>query len=216
MLGYKEYASSANEDGLMMTLDVTINRPLLRQYLQQCGVSVTALAPRPFTLEMLADGLTADDSLTLHNLMTLSGLTPVDGALPKLSLSRTSGGMWKGTLTTDKTLWSAVNKELPELWYSLWVHYFAGGDTALAGSALRVLKVSGWFSPGGVQDFDSVLRGWDGAVQAADLLDMNLQASRIEARWAVRVVNGGLLESRLEEYLPARGLSYAFEDDPAN
>lgn len=76
-----------------------------------------------------------------------------------------------------------------------------------------LLTVGGWFNPDGVQEFDSVLRGWVGAVTEAHLLDMDMESSGVSATWDVQPADLALLQSRLRAYLPERGLFYLLKNE---
>jgi hypothetical protein len=193
-----------------LVLDVTVNRPALKQSLKRLGVFYTVDRPQPFDLR-LSGGAQAfwED---IGRLTMLSGLEVEDGADPKLSLSLGEDETLTGTLTSGERTWTAQSTEMEPLWVDLWSKWFTRPEAEEGVFRESRLVVTGWFSPDGVRAFDKLLATWEQEVESTELADVQMLPDGITARWKVRTLDRALLEDRLSEYLPGRGLSYVLED----
>ncbi|WP_147821589.1 hypothetical protein [Salidesulfovibrio onnuriiensis] len=207
VLGYKEVSSFRAEDGLNLTMDVNVNRQALRTALQSMGIYYTVSEPLPVTFRHQGE-LDEESLQQVRDLILLTGLKRDLDVQPEFLLQREGEKLWKGRLIFEGRDWVAVKKDIPELWFELWKRYFGRKEMRESASSSTRLRVSGWFTPDGVQDFDRVLQGWVSAVQEVKLAEMEMLPSGVAAIWDVRVVNRQLLKSRLEAFLPGRGLSF--------
>lgn len=205
--GYRDLGSQDTEDGLSLTLDVNVNRKNLREYLQKMGIYYTVTEPLPVTFRHKGE-LDEETKETLDNLITLTGLKRDLDVLPEFLLEREGEKLWRGRLVLADTQWIAVKKDIPEVWDDLWQRYFSRREMQEKSGSATFLRVSGWFTPDGVDDFDRVLQGWVSAVEDVKLVELEMLPSGVSATWEVDVVNEGVLESRLQAFLPGRGLSY--------
>ncbi len=209
--GYREISSKASNEGLALEVDVDVNRRALREMLQKMGIYYTCAKNK--TAAIRVTGLEApDEADRLKGLLILSGIRHAEGVLPELSLMREVDGRWEGVLRTSENKWTSSSEDLSSVWIALWGRYFSGQDTYGAGPASEILKVSGWFMPDGVYEFDRVLAGWEGVVEESELLDLEMRNSGITAKWSVRVTDLQLLKLKLREYLPGRGLNFTFSE----
>jgi hypothetical protein len=198
------------EDGISLTMDVTVNRRALRSSLQRLGVYFTTLKPIAATFRS-QDQLGQEDLDTLKSLMLLSGVERGLDVLPEFSLQREGDKLWRGVLVTQGHHWTAVKNEIAEVWFDLWGRYFETRAVAESSSGSTRLRVNGWFTPDGVHDFDKILQSWDSAVQDVELVEMEMLPAGVSAVWDIRVVNLALLRSRLDAFLPERGLNYGVD-----
>jgi hypothetical protein len=208
---YTEISARAAPEGVTVQLEVEVDRQALRERLVRVGAVAGCGRTAAFSFRV-GPGLAAADLKFVEGLMALAGLVRTGGALPELSLERAAGGSYRGTLRTAQDASSAADKDLRALWTALLGRHFAQEQAKAARSDTKTLRVSGWFAPDGLSDFDRVLRGWDAVVQDVQLLEMDIQPAGIVGRWRVRVMDAKALEVRLGEYLPGRGLSYAIAD----
>lgn len=209
--GYKELSSKASKEGLEIKVDVEVNRRALREMLQKMGTYYTCGKNK--SASVLVSGLDApDEAKRLKGLMLLSGIRHADGALPEFTLVRGAEGRWEGGLRTSENKWTSSSDDIASVWSTLWGRYFSGRNSHGAGPASEILKVSGWFMPDGVYEFDHVLSGWEGVVEESELLDLEMRNAGITAKWSVRVTDLQLLKLKLREYLPGRGLNFTFSE----
>lgn len=211
LIGYKEVASNREETGLNLTMDVNVNRKTLRTGLQDMGIYYTADRQLPVTFRHQGE-LTQEDLESVRQLILLTGLKRDLDVQPEFLLQREGEKLWKGRLIFEGRDWVSIKKDIPELWFDLWKRYFGRKEMRENASSSTQLRISGWFTPDGVHDFDRVLQGWVSAVQEVRLVEMEMLPSGVAATWDVRVVNGGLLESRLRAFLPARGLEFGISN----
>lgn len=204
---YAELAAKAAPEGVSLQLEVEVDRQALRESLVRVGAVAGCGKPTSFSFKP-GPGLSAQDVKLVEGLMALAGLSRSEGALPELSLERGASGPYRGTLRTAQTSFSAANKDLRALWSALLGRHFAQEQDKATRSNARVLRVSGWFAPDGLSEFDRVLREWDGVVRDVQLIEMDIQPVGIVGEWRVRVVDAKAFEVKLRDYLPGRGLSY--------
>ncbi|MEZ7196525.1 hypothetical protein [Pseudodesulfovibrio karagichevae] len=206
--GYKVVSSQDFPEGLSLTMDVRVDRRTLRDSLGGMGFFATLSQPQPATVVWPGD-LTDEELQALHHLINLTGIAPAEGASPVFTLERGGDkGTWKCRLSYDGQEWLAVNADMAKAWFTLWPRFFDRPAAQSAQTGGETLTVSGWFSPDGVLEFDRVLHGWDGAVQNAQLVAMDMQPSGAGATWTLSVVNRSRLEMLLNSFLPQRGLSF--------
>ncbi|MGE4422708.1 MAG: hypothetical protein AB7D39_10455 [Pseudodesulfovibrio sp.] len=206
--GYKVVSSQDFPEGLSLTMDVRVDRRTLRDSLGGMGFFATLSQPQPATVVWPGD-LTDEELQALHHLINLTGIAPAEGASPVFTLERGGDkGTWKCRLSYDGQEWLAVNADMAKAWFTLWPRFFDRPAAQSAQTGGETLTVSGWFSPDGVLEFDRVLHGWDGAVQNAQLVTMDMQPSGAGATWTLSVVNRARLEMLLNSFLPQRGLSF--------
>ncbi len=205
--GYKIVSSEAMNAGLILNLDVFIDKKTLRDDLRRMGLFATTQAPQPATLK-LPDGLTGDETAALQGLIALTGLGQQSTGEPALSLEKNDKGVYSGRLQYGGHRWVAMGKDLATVWFDLWAPFFTRAEVVDARNNLHVLSVSGWFSPDAALEFDRVLREWDAAVQEVQLVELDMQPTGVGANWEVRVVNGERFDVLLRGFLPQRGLSY--------
>ena len=206
--GYKVVSSQDYPEGLSLTMDVRVDRRTLRDSLGGMGIFATLAQPQPATVVWPGD-LTDEEMQALHHLINLSGIAPTEGASPVFTLERGDDkDTYKCRLSYDGREWLAVNADMAKAWFALWPRFFDRPTAQAAQTGGEVLTVSGWFSPDGVLEFDRVLHGWDGAVQNARLVEMDMQPSGAGASWTLSVVNRTRLEMLLNSFLPQRGLSF--------
>ena len=206
--GYNILSSEDVEDGLMMTLDVRVNRRSLRDGLTRLGFFETAKALQPASVTW--PGEMADEELAgLQSLMVMSGLKQAVGTYPAFTLEYgPKEGTYKGTLATEDREWIAAGQDIAVVWTDLWTRYFSRPKDGAVGPQKQFLTISGWFTPDGVLEFDRVLKGWDFAVQDSRLVEMDIQPTGVGATWNMKILDSKRLATLLNSFLPQRGLSF--------
>lgn len=207
VLGYKEIAVTPSGGGLNMVLDVDVDRRALRETLERLGLFQTLNEPLGATLITEAT-LTSDDLAALGKMQTLTGVFPSAVPLLEFSIGREAKGKVRGVLHSPVGSWSAMDADVGAVWTQVWGNYFSRIAKESLGEQAQVLSVAGWFTPDGAAEFDNVLRGWDGVLRDVRLIDMDLATEGVSARWEMGVLDRAALLTRLEGYLPSRGLNY--------
>lgn len=205
--GYKILSSEAMDAGLILNLDVIIDKTALRDGLKRMGLMATVLAPQPASLT-LPQNLGDEESATLAGLVALTGIRQEPAASPALVLEKGTGNAYTARLDSGDGRWTAHGKDLSVVWFDIWGRYFTRAEVRDARTNRYELSVAGWFSPDAALEFDRMLREWDSAVQEVELVELDMQPSGVGASWSVRVISGERLESLLLGYLPQRGLSH--------
>jgi len=211
----------------VLRMEVAVNRTALKTVLKRAGVYFTVSASQPYDLSLLGAAAGAWDEI--GKLQTLSGLAVRSGVEPLLEINavmtepsekeqkdglKQAALMWSGKLTAEGRTWSAENRSLDEVWFSLWGGFFTRPG-AEAGTVERLpLAVSGWYAPDGVQAFDKELAAWDDVVESAQLREVFMLPDGIAAVWSVRTLDRARLRQKLEQSLPGRGLAWDFSDQP--
>ncbi|MDD3310854.1 hypothetical protein [Pseudodesulfovibrio sp.] len=214
VMGYKVLSTEASKAGLILSLDVTVNKSTLREGLRGLGL----MADGPTSASVVLPGdLDEATRAQVEHLEVLSGLRAEDSALPRFTLERArEKDVYRARLETADREWMAVGKDIPALWLDLWARYFVRENAAEARSESHTLAVTGWFSPDAALEFDRVLRGWDSSVQDVRLVEMDMQPTGVGATWVFRLLSADRLAVQLQGFLPQRGLSYKLEERAAN
>ena len=212
--GYNILSSEDVEDGLLMTLDVHVNRKTLRRGLERLGFFETVKALQPASVSWPGD-LPEEALAEVQSLVIMSGLQRVDGAYPAFTLESGPEGTYKGTLVTVDGEWTSADKDLGIVWANLWTRFFSLPKDDVLAPKRQQLVISGWFTPDGVLEFDGVLKGWDFAVQDTRLVEMDIQPTGVGATWDMNILDSKRLATLLNSYLPQRGLSFQVNRDPA-
>lgn len=205
--GYKIISSQDMEAGLILRLDVRVNRKVLRGGLIKLGLFQTTEQPLAASVVWPED-LDEDASALVGSLVTMSGLALEEGAVPSFTLELGPKNSYKGHLILEDSEWKATNKDMSALWVELWARYFTKVEDSLEKEKPLELSISGWFAPDAALEFDRVLRGWESVVQEARLVEMDMQPTGVGAIWEIRTLGEERLKNMLQAYLPERGLSF--------
>lgn len=204
---YSELSAASAGEETRLTLDVQVDRAALRRVLQRLGVYYTAAAPRPFALDLSGEAAAHRDEIS--RLEALSGLYVAEGANPRLVLEA-AGKVWTGRLASPEGAAESTDQSLEALWLELWGRHFSRPEAQAGVLDRLVLRVEGWFAPDGIRDFDAELRSFEG-VESAVLDRVVLTPTGAAAVWRVRTPNPASLRTRMEAYIPGRGLNYVLE-----
>lgn len=209
--GYKTLSSQMTEEGLVLALDVKVNKRTLRDALKRLGFVVTMNAPLPAAVAW-PDDLDEMAVASLHGLISMTGVRVTPDVLPSVTIERASEKLYRGRLAVEGRQWVEANKDLARLWVDLWAHYFMQTEETDSHTALNMLTVSGWFSSDAALEFDRVLKGWDSAVQDVNLTELDMQPTGVGGTWRLRLLSRERLNMLLESYLPQRGLTYQLSE----
>ncbi len=210
--GYKIISSEASEAGLILRLDVQVNKTSLRDGLKRMGFLATLSEPLSASV-VWPDDLDEETRIVLQKLVALTGLQVEPSILPQFTLEAgKEKGTFKGRMELDDREWMAINKDIPTLWFDLWGRFFSRSQGASAQIAPDTLLVAGWFSPDAVLEFDRVLRSWDSSVQDVRLVEIDMQPTGVGATWTFRLLSSERLNMQLQGFLPQRGLNFKLAD----
>lgn len=212
ILGYKILYSQDMDAGLILRLDVKVNKRTLRAGLKRMGLFSTIKTPLPASVVWPED-LDEEALLKLQGLVTLTGLQVTADTSPSFTFDPGPEKTYKARLVLDDREWVAMNKDMSVAWFELWAKYFTRSEVVASQASTQLLVINGWFSPDGVLEFDRVLRSWDSAVQEVQLIEMDMQPAGVGASWDVRILSSERLSRMLQGYLPQRGLSYQLSED---
>jgi hypothetical protein len=207
VLNWVENEYLPTEWGGVLDLKVRVNRSALRRFLQSMGTYYTVHDRIGYALDGV--DLAQADLDAVAGLEELSGLRRDGSSAPLLRLVRYEDGRWNGSLEFEADIWTASSEELSELWESLWSNYF--GLQRIRGRFEQqvVVHTQGWAGVADVQGFDQILRGWEAAVEQADLLRISMDGAGHDAQWHVVTMDQNGLQSRLQSYLRERGIEYS-------
>jgi hypothetical protein len=204
---YNILSSESMDAGLILTLDVLVDKTALRDELRRMGLFATTLSPQPAAMT-LPQNLDEEQSAVLAGLMGLTGVRQAAVSAPVLLLEKGDGGVYTAHLDAGADRWTARGKDLSVVWFDVWGRFFTRAAASASRSDLRELSVAGWFSPDAALEFDRVLRGWDSAVQDVQLVELDMQPAGVGASWSLRLVNAERFDTLVNGYLPQRGLSH--------
>lgn len=166
-------------------------------------------------------GSKTDIPSQIARLELLTGLERVQGAMPRVQFSL-KGNTWKGRIETSSGGYDVAGSDLETLWLSLWGWYFTvhGPDTdapADSGELLNTeLVVEGWPGPGGVYEFEEILKGFRPALARATLKTLALRPGGVRGVWQLSLRDPAAFRSRLEAYMQGRGLTWEIDGVPAD
>jgi len=210
--GYKVLSSQSMEAGLILRLDVKVNKLTLRNGLKSMGLFTTMNSPQSASVVWPEDFDEA--SMTqLQGLMTLTGIQAVQGASPTFVIEQGPKEIYKARFELDTREWVSTNKDMSVVWFELWSRYFNRSEANVNRANVQKLSVTGWFSPDAALEFDRVLQSWDSTVQEVRLVELDMQPSGVGGTWEVRLLSGDRLAMLLQGYLPQRGLTYQISED---
>jgi hypothetical protein len=206
--GYKILSSQDMDAGLILRLDVKVNRKPLRDGLRRMGLFETIKSPQPATV-IWPENMDEDAMVELQGLVTLTGIQVGGAPFPSFTLEVGPKKTYKGHLVLEGHEWTVVNKDMSVVWFELWGRFFTRSELTVFRSNKQILSVSGWFA---AIEFDRVLRGWDSAVQEVNMVEMDMQPTGVAASWKMRILNSDRLNMLLQGFLPQRGLGFQLSD----
>ena len=205
--GYKVLSSQAMDAGLILTLDVRVNRGGLRKELERLGLFVTSVDEVGADVTWPEDA-TEDEAALMQRLINMTGVSQIQGETPRVLIERGPETTYRGTIFLAEGERSLVGKDLSAVWVELWAYHFNRKTAEAVAVARDALTVSGWFSPDAALEFDRVLRSWDTAVREVKLVELDMQTSGVGGVWELRPIDRTRFETMLEGFLPQRGLSF--------
>lgn len=211
--GYNVISSEAMAQGLILVLDVKVNKTTLRQGLRRMGLPVTATTPINASV-VWPEEFGEETVMELQGLMTLTGISLTADIQPAFTLEPGPEGTFKGRLMFDDREWVSISKDMSAVWFELWAKYFTRSEVTQVRTGVRKLSISGWFSPDAAMEFDRVLSKWDSAVQDVSLLELEMLPTGVGGIWEIRLLDSARLDMLLKSYLPQRGLSYQLSEEP--
>lgn len=210
--GYKILSAQSMEGGLILSLDVQVNKQTLRDGLKGMGLFATLVTPQPATV-VWPDNFDEEFVMKLQGLMTLTGIQAAQDVLPSFAVELGAENTFKGRLEIDKREWVAINKDMAVVWFDLWSRYFNRNNATQSRVNVYKLSVAGWFSPDAALEFDQVLHDWDSTVQEVQLVELDMQPAGVGGTWEMRLLSGERLDMLLKSYLPQRGLTYQLSEN---
>ncbi len=221
--GYKDLNVKQEEAGVSVSVDVNVNRKVLRETLLRMGL--LAADPKPvdavlnisngkFALSAEQQAEQNDDLAKLMAIYAVRNATAgaVNGtSAADFKVTRVSKSRWRGELQAGGTNWAGSGPDMESVWRQLWEKYYGANSSEILSTPKAVLVVSGWFNPEGVREFDRKLKSWDSAVQEVLLQDVEMKPTAVSASWSLDVSDQWVLKSYLNDYLPPRGLSFSLK-----
>ncbi len=215
IVSYTEQGVENLGDGTMRLLvDAQVNRAALRTELRKLGffgeTATVAYNPQygsvqPGTWELLG---------RLH---VLYGLSPSSDAPLTLRLSQ-EGKIWTvslqdgtASLPSGMTPLFARSESLETAWYDVWGAYFDSRAAKMVQAGGAMLQVDGWYTPDGVEAFDTMLQGWTDLLDEVALEQVVFAPTSVSGQWRVTVLDVEALRARLAEYVGQRGLVVQLE-----
>lgn len=210
--GYKIISSQAMEEGIILDLDVQVNKRTLRDGLKSMGMFTTVIEQQVASISW-PDDFGEESLAQLQGLLTLTGIVNNVDVLPAFAFESGPENAFKGRLKLDRQEWVLINKDMTKVWFGLWEKYFNRSDNRQTLASKQKLAIAGWFSPDAALEFDRVLQGWDSSVQDVQLVELDMQPTGVGGTWEFRLLNGQRLGMLLESYLPQRGLTYQLSEE---
>lgn len=213
VVSYTELSVEATPEGKSISVDVEINRESLRQELKQLGLFATIAAPLAYNPQY--GTVQPDTWQLLGRLHILYGLTPSTEAPLELKMEYANKA-WTLSLRNrnagSSEPYFGRGDTLDAAWGKVWGSFFGGMNEDKAHAASVVLSIDGWFTPDGVEAFDTMLQDWSDVLSFVSLQDVSMESAGISGHWAVNVIDADKLKARLTEYTSKRRLSFELKD----
>lgn len=210
VLGYRIFSRERVEDRLQMGLEVNIDTGALRSILQRTGVYYTSAAPWKYDLS--TRGSSPGDFGMLQRLQTITGVEVDADAPTSVSLTRLQDGSWSGTIEYKDISHEVSGGDLNRVWFDLWAFFFTRPEVLSQMTVDFILKTTGWATTDAIMHFDEILLSWDQKVEKGIILYIHTDVPSFRAGWSLTTLNPDLLQQRLEEYLPSRGIYYTIDE----
>lgn len=218
--GYKDMDVKQGADGVSVSIDVNVNRKVLRESLRKMGfMNGAATVPAEISVSNgkypLSEGQQLEQNSQINSLITLYGIhnsteTGTNGTVI-FSALHSGKKRWSADMTSTYGKWFASGNSLESVWRNLWEKFYGIQSADAMANPKATLVVTGWFNPEGVRDFGQKLKSWDSAVQDVQLLDVEMKPTAVSASWSLEVSDQWVLKSYLNDYLPPRGLTFNLE-----
>lgn len=207
IVSYSELGIEDVAGGKQLTVDVAVNRDLLKRQVKRLGIWYTL--EHSFEYNPVYGTMLPETWENLGRLHVLYGLTPNSEAPVSLQMSYAEE-IWSLVLQRqDGADIVAQGATLDDAWHSVWGRYFSGTTAGDTTGETVLLQVAGWFTPDGVEAFDRMLQEWTKVLDTASLTRVEMKPVGIGAHWHIVVTDKAALETRLREYLAGRGLTFA-------
>lgn len=213
VVSYTELGVADAGQARQLTVDVQVNRDLLRQQLQRLGLFTTLHAPLVYSPQYgTVEPKTWEELGRLH---VLYGLTPNSDAPLALRMNL-QDKVWTVSLRDTQNAAAAPlfasADTLEVAWGKVWGAYFSAESKGAQPVSATVLSIDGWFTPDGVEAFDTMLQEWSDILGMVSLQNVTMEAAGIRGNWSVQVLDADTLRARLTEYTSKRRLSFSLQD----
>ncbi|MCF8029785.1 MAG: hypothetical protein K9K39_02690 [Desulfohalobiaceae bacterium] len=213
VLSYSEKRYLEGEDTAVIDLEVRVNTQAVKEFLKKWGTYYTAKREWPYRLELHGE-LDNEAELRLADLESVSGLRrerEVRFPVFRIRPPRNEEGRWEGTLWQDDEETVYSGESMKDLWLRTWSEYFAQREVRLKVERVMRLAASGWSTSTGIRHFDTTLKGWSTRLDRAVLGSVGFEPGGISGVWTVYTLTPEDLRSRLQSYMPSRGLDFRLE-----
>lgn len=209
VLGWEEVEYLPTEWGAVLHLNVRVNREALQDFLRALGTYYTRDHQIGYQLD--PQGLEPEQLEAVQSLELLSGVRDDGSDVLILRLALLSEGGWQGVLDYEGMVWTAVGRDLPEIWASLWGNYFRLERVRGGFEDSVTLLTQGWGAARDIQGFDRHLRDLGISMDSIELLGVTVQSGRYQANWRIMGMDRETLERHLHQYFQERPVSFNLE-----
>lgn len=211
VLGYRIFSREETNDRLQMDLEVNVDTWALRSILQRTGVYYTSATPWKYDLS--TRGSSPGDFGMLQRLHTITGVEVDADAPTSVSLTRRQDGSWSGTIEYKEVKHDVAGGNLYRVWFDLWAFFFTRPEVISEMTVDFILKTTGWATTDAIMHFDNILFSWDQKVEKGSIIYIHTDVPSFRAGWSITTLNADLLQQRLEEYLPSRGVYHTIDEN---
>ena len=211
VLGYRIFSREESDGRLQMDLEVNVDTGALRNILQRTGVYYTSA--RPWKYDLNTRGSSPGDFGMLERLQTITGVEVDADAPTSVFLIRRQDGSWSGTIEYKKISHEVSGGDLYRVWFDLWAFFFTRPEVLSEMTMDFLLKTTGWATSDAIMHFDGILRSWEQKVEKGSILYIDTDVPSFRAGWSLTTLNPDLLQQRLEEYLPSRGVYHTLDEN---
>ncbi len=204
--GYRQVVWTRDVESLSLEMEVNVDTELLRNMLQKIGLYYTS--DEPWTYDLNTRGASPEDFYRLQDLQLITGAVVQDNADTRISLHKSSQGLWMGSLEHGDISLSVSGYDLSQIWFDLWEYFFSSPEIAAGFVKNMVLETWGWPTTDAVMTFDMILEDWDREIEFKKISWVIADINALRAGWKIRSISPNLFKDRLEDYLLPRGIKF--------
>ncbi|MDZ7759984.1 MAG: hypothetical protein U5L00_06980 [Desulfovermiculus sp.] len=207
ILSYSQLAGTNPQERMWQ---VQVNTKALTSLLKDLGVYYTIKDSLAYRLKLLSEDDRGRGRIT--ELETLSGCTRDNVQFPELRVQSTSEGSWNGRLKSQDQTWTASQKNLDDLWVTLWSNFFSHPENILPFVQSLDIRIHGWSTISAISGFSKRIQSWTQMVDRVSLLQITGDSQGLHGRWQILTPKRDTLEERLDRYTQSRGLDWKLQE----
>jgi len=206
VMSYREIGRNVSNGTMQLKMGIVVDSDQLKKILKRSGYYYTVHKPLVFALK--TKGLTSDQKEEIDRLKAVSGMRSRPGAKPQLTIFKSEDSRVHARLKYADQTFSAVHREMDELWFDIWSSYFSLDSIHDDYFYTLSLNIEGWSTVEAINLFDSRLADWKKCVENKELSKVIIDKGNIRADWKVETQDIYNLRKKLNRFVKQRALDF--------